>query len=77
MIHMWNYDKPHRCPECHEVWTWRVPVWEYDTLDGAIPRWWKIYTCKGCGTRFTGLLAWIPLTRIRVRSLLRLRRMSR
>lgn len=60
MTRMWNYDKPHRCPECHYIWTAQVPVWEYDTLDGVTPRWWKTYTCRNCGTTFTGRWAWWP-----------------
>lgn len=60
MVRMWNYDKPHRCPECHSIWTYQYPVWEYDTLDGVVPRWWKTYTCQRCGAKFTGRWAWVP-----------------
>lgn len=63
MTQMWNYDKPHRCPECHDIWTAQAPVWEYDTLDGVTPRWWKTYTCRNCGCKFTGRWAWFPKMR--------------
>lgn len=41
MVHTWNADKPHRCPECHAV---AVP-------DG--PSTWQVYTCCRCGELFT------------------------
>lgn len=52
MVQNWNYDKPHRCPECHSVWTWQAP------LEGIDPKWWKTYTCKSCGAVFSGRWAW-------------------
>jgi hypothetical protein len=62
---MWNYDKPHRCPECHNSWvyhtyyrTGKVP---------ATPKWWKTYTCPICNTRFTGRWAWFPKTYCTIR----------
>lgn len=51
---MWDWDKPHRCPECHYVW-----VREYGLERG---HWWLTYQCHQCGTRFTGRWAWWPKT---------------
>lgn len=67
MTQMWNYDKPHRCPECHRNWTCQYPVCEWDDLDGVIPRWWKTYTCRACGAKFTGRWAWWPKTYYRAK----------
>lgn len=53
---MWNYDKPHRCPECHRTWVYR-DIWDNY---GVAPRWWKTYRCQYCGTKFTGRWAWWP-----------------
>ncbi len=37
-----DIDKPHRCPDC-----WTVAV------EGEPFRWWRVYRCCKCGTRFT------------------------
>lgn len=37
----WNSDKPHRCPLCHDV---AIPL--------GRPRWWRLYTCNLCASRF-------------------------
>lgn len=62
---MWNYDKPHRCPECHRIWTYRD---DFD-VNGVKPRWWKTYTCVPCGTRFSGrrAIGRVVLWRLRFR----------
>lgn len=60
---MWNYDKPHRCPECHSIWTFR-DVWDNY---GITPRWWKTYSCQYCSAKFTGRWAWFASTRDRMR----------
>ncbi len=58
---MWNYDKPHRCPECHSS------AWTYDgEWQPRKMQWWKTYTCP-CGARFTGRWAWWPKTYYRVK----------
>jgi hypothetical protein len=46
----WNYDKPHRCPECHAI-----------TIDLEAPRSWRVYTCCRCSCRFARWprLAWL------------------
>jgi hypothetical protein len=46
----WNADKRHRCPRCHAV-----------AVDLEQPRWWRVYTCCCCGSRFTRWpsLAWL------------------
>jgi hypothetical protein len=46
----WNFDKPHRCPECHAI-----------AVDLERPKSWRIYTCCRCTTRFTRWprLAWL------------------
>lgn len=43
IVHKWNSDKPHRCPQCHAV-----------AVDMPLPchsLW--VYTCCGCGILFT------------------------
>lgn len=46
----WNFDKPHRCPECHTVVDAGRP-----TARAAV------YECCACGTRFARWprLAWL------------------
>lgn len=52
----WNYDKPHRCPECHAIWVYGP---DYSPGQESItPRWWRTYRCYRCGTQFTGRWAW-------------------
>lgn len=63
MIQTWNYDKPHRCPGCSQIWVYKD---EWD-LYGVRPRWWKTYTCQYCETVFTGLWAWFPETYYRIK----------
>ncbi|NRQ36007.1 hypothetical protein HII36_29860 [Nonomuraea sp. NN258] len=41
-VYRWNSDKPYRCPDCYAV-----------AVNMEIPRWWRVYTCCKCGTRFT------------------------
>jgi len=50
MTARWNFDKPHRCPDCHAI-----------AIDLERPKPWRIYTCCRCGTRFTRWphLAWL------------------
>lgn len=49
-VERWNTDKPHRCPRCYAV-----------AIDLERPRWWRIYTCCRCRTRFGRFprLAWL------------------
>lgn len=61
-VRNWNYDKPHRCPECHAVWTWSA---EYDS--DMTPRWWRTYVCYRCGTEFSGRRAWVDRLRDKAR----------
>lgn len=63
---MWNYDKPHRCPECHYIWTYQVDWYGREWY--STPRWWKTNTCAHCGAVFTGRWAWFAKTRDRMRS---------
>ena len=50
-LRQWNSDKPHRCPQCHRVWTYVLFA-----PDGrSKPQWWKIYKCPYCQTKFSGL----------------------
>lgn len=67
-VRNWNYDKPHRCPECHAIWTYQTKDDNY----GITPRWWRTYTCKSCGAVFSGRWAWAERWRDKIR--LRLRR---
>lgn len=46
----WNADKPHRCPDCHAV-----------AIGSGTPRWWRVYTCCRCGSRFA---RWPHLARL-------------
>lgn len=52
MTRTWNYDKPHRCPECHTIWTYA------DKYNNLLPRWWRTYDCFHCGAVFSGRWAW-------------------
>lgn len=48
-VYPYNYDKPHRCPECHAI-----------TDPRRLCKWFVV-TCCRCGTRFTRWtrLAWL------------------
>lgn len=52
MMQRWNYDKKHRCPECHAIWVYgpKYEAW----AEKRKPRWWRIYNCYRCGARFAG-----------------------
>lgn len=51
-VQRWEWDKPHRCPECYAV-----------AIDLERPKSYKIYTCCQCSARFTRwprLERWLP-----------------
>lgn len=73
----WNYDKPHRCPECHTIWTYGEkysPSEGWEKGESLNPRWWKTYDCYHCGAVFSGRWSWFERIRDRLRLLNRRRK---
>jgi hypothetical protein len=54
-VRYWNFDKRHRCPNCHTI---------VDT--GKPDRWWIVRECCRCGVLFTRWprLAWFLPVRV-------------
>lgn len=52
MIRRWNYDKKHRCPQCHAIWVY-APKYEA-WAEKRKPHYWPIHDCYACGARFAG-----------------------
>lgn len=53
-VFRWNFDKPHRCPRCHSVYTTgKVPKWSImrccrcDALVTRFPRLWRFLPYRG------------------------------
>lgn len=63
MVQNWNYDKPHRCPQCHGIWTYAL---YYQMIDER-PKWWRTYMCVYCGAVFSGRWAWAERWRDKAR----------